>query len=361
MHDISNQKIDYSKVCPQNFQPKHVHSTTDGLCNRIREIIKGVLSILGNSLLFPIRYFGGKNWSVLGLTWRLISGQVLRSQKSWFNACFDSNYKVKLQSLMQLEGREYLKHLACACYSYMGKNEWIEGILSVVDVSNFSCDLEIKDNFLFDRKLGLKLVLLESENNEVFIAFGAYDACAALLEDKKARKEAINAQSLAIAGNYVGITPEIFKKAYQVVEQLKGKLEGKGKKVVLVGQSFGGILAQYVGLKSRVQAVCFNSIPLGAGLQWDLGERALEDTDHVIHISAENDYVSDNRALAPVDYFVNTILGFKTPGNFGKRYSIPSAYADTFSIHTHIPGSMVHFLGHDVRSKIPAVINSYRA
>jgi hypothetical protein len=45
------------------------------------------------------------------------------------------------------------------------------------------------------------------------------------------------------------------------------------------------------------------------------------------------------------------LIGIKTPGFFGKRFTIPSAYTKRHEIHTYFLGSAFQHLGLDKRTK----------
>jgi hypothetical protein len=342
------------KICSHQTSILPILPKVRPIFTKIEQVVARVVE----AFLFPARYFGGKSWSLVGLAFRLVTGQVLfdmmRNNKSFSAACFGAS--TIMQRLTQPQALESVKYLASVNYIHAGKAHWIDGVLTphashAVDASNNSGD------FFYNKALGLKVAVLESKENEILITFGAHDSLNEFLSDEKDKKKACGGQKLAIVGNYGGLVPAIYQKALELVLELKNEPRLQNKKFVLVGQSFGGSLAQYVAFKTSLEAVCINSVPLGPGLQWDIGARNLEKSDHVRHISVETDYVSDNRMLEPIDRIATHLLGFKMPGNFGRRYSIPSAYTKSSQTHSLPIGSLMKYLGHSIYAKPQILYN----
>ncbi len=300
-----------------------------------------------NVLSFPLRFFGAKNWSVLGLTVRLLTGHVFydmaKNKKCFSEACFGREQLSR--RMTQEEAYKAIRYVTCANYIHAGKDHWIDGHLRkalLEDLEGF----EKCENFYIDRKLGLKVTLLESEDNELLVTFGAHDSFNEFLPE--AKKRAGIGQRVAIVANYAGLVPELYQKSLELVQKLK-----TDKKIVLVGQSLGGSIAQYVALKSDHSAVCINSVPLGAGLQWDIGDK---EGDNVKHITVESDYVTDNKYIEPLDRIASHILGVRTPKNYGSRLTVPTAYSKGSETHCFAIGSIMKYLGHNERTKPSDVI-----
>jgi len=90
---------------------------------------------------------------------------------------------------------------------------------------------------------------------------------------------------------------------------------------------------------------------LGAGLQYDIGTSALNCADEFItHISAKGDFVSDLYKVHFVDFILQMAL-LRSPGNFGKRFTIPTAYKKSIETHEYPFGSLMKFLGKDIRTR----------
>jgi starch synthase len=181
------------------------------------------------------------------------------------------------------------------------------------------------------------------------IAFGARGSATSELQDDRQIEAIRKNQAYSGAGNFFGGNPAIYHHASKVIELIKNSRLAEGKKISLTGQSLGGSLAEYAGLRLAIPTFCFNSFPLGVGLQSELGSESLAQADkYVTHISAENDLFSDNKVSRVIDRVVN-LFGLKTPGNFGQRFSIPSAYKDTLSTHSYVLGNIMHHLDYDTR------------
>lgn len=91
-------------------------------------------------------------------------------------------------------------------------------------------------------------------------------------------------------------------------------------------------------------------MPIGAGLQHNLGEKRLSQADQwITNVSAEKDFASDS-TLARIMECALGLLHIRSPRNFGRKYSIPSAYTTPGEIHTFIMGSLAKHLGYDTRT-----------
>ena len=90
-------------------------------------------------------------------------------------------------------------------------------------------------------------------------------------------------------------------------------------------------------------------MPIGAGFQFKLGSKALSEADsYVKHLVIKGDFVSDT---SPVPDVILSGLGIRTPGNFGEKYRILSAYKESDKTHNFVLGSMMQHLGYDKRAK----------
>jgi len=67
-------------------------------------------------------------------------------------------------------------------------------------------------------------------------------------------------------------------------------------------------------------------------------------------VSVATDFVSDPRIL-PIFDRVLSLVGIRTPGNFGKRYVLPAGYERSDQIHSYIIGSLMKHLGYKDRDK----------
>lgn len=206
-----------------------------------------------------------------------------------------------------------------------------------------------------DKDTGLKVTVSVNENTkEIVLAFG--DANSLEAELKKDSRAAQLKHYQGIGANLVGMRPEIYKEAdalsNAIIQKMSQDPKYSGYQFTLAGQSLGGSLAQFVGLKNGIKAMCYNAVPLGRGLQELIGNEKLRNADlHVTHVAAETDFVSDMKGIGTLDWIASA-SGARTPGNFGKRYSIPTAYPGIQSMqatHSFVFGSAMHFLGLEKR------------
>lgn len=119
--------------------------------------------------------------------------------------------------------------------------------------------------------------------------------------------------------------PLLFQRAYDLVGALREVLDGE---MVLTGQSLGGGLASYVGLKLDLKTICFNALPLGSWVHQEVPQ--LDSERRITQVTLDTDFLSDNRFLwLP-----------------GRRLFVPTAYpGNTIETHGYIVGSLLDFLG----------------
>ena len=143
----------------------------------------------------------------------------------------------------------------------------------------------------------------------------------------------------------IGIKNPSYREATEFVEKLLNHPKIKDKKVTLVGGYLGGSYAQYVGLKLNLKTVCTNSLSIGTGLQCQIGEEKLKNAgNYVTHLVIETDFVSDIGPLKPLDY-LTSLIGIRTPRNFGRSFSVPLAYKEGPLTHCCAVGSMMKHMG----------------
>ena len=158
-------------------------------------------------------------------------------------------------------------------------------------------------------------VALIKEGDTTYVVYGALKARGGEMHAKRDLCQG--------AANILGFEPPIYKKAEQAYLRFKEEGLLDGQKVKFLGQCIGASLAQYVALKQGEEAVCLNSLGLGAWAQWDIGRDRLKRAKQTItQISVERDIVSNPPwGIRAVDFCIN-FLGLRTIGNFGKWYSI---------------------------------------
>lgn len=204
-----------------------------------------------------------------------------------------------------------------------------------------------------DRTTGLKVLISVHEGRkEVILTYGM--ASSLDMEFGKKGKKAKLYQYLGAAGNLLGDEMLLYKEANvltkEIVAEIRQEPRWEKYSIKLTGKCLGGSLAQFVGLSQELDALCTNTFPLGAGSQTLIGDDKLKQADRLItHITVTADIVSDFKGIARLDSLLCE-AGIRTPGNFGLRYEIPSAYSDWFGTHGYVFSSAMEYLGIDKNS-----------
>ncbi len=267
-----------------------------------------------------------------------------------------NNNNFKDPYLPVADAKKNLRYAAMTCASFTNDASWIEPFKirlfsaeqSDVQISNQL--LEKRKYCFFDRNTGLKIAIGEGQH-EVLIAFGAMGSAATEVaeEEKKAFLE--KQKGLATSNLYgISVVPA-YEEAANFVSEIQVHPYFRNKKIILVGQSLGGSLAQYAALKNALEAKCFNPIPLGRAHINALKQQkvSFENSNHLITIiSSEGDYATD----IPNSMIVKAVNLVATgPQLFGKKYPIPSAYKDLIENHSYFMGSLMKYIGYDIRTK----------
>ncbi len=317
-------------------------------------------------IAIPLRYFGSKNWSIPGATFRLLEQSarvVLRMQKAikWKDVFPTGNVSKAQKRLSQEEAKAYVNPLAIVSYTYNGDTSWIEPLdIRPAQLSDTECkELGIqKDKSRFiDTKTNVSFSITEQGDN-LFLSFsGAKSNWWSSLS-----KWTVNPQetkeTFATVGSMCGSCDELYQDLDKLFLRLKQSPKWNRKKWTLLGQSRGGGYAQYIALKNKQQAICFNSVPMGAGLQAEIPQEVLSNAKrYCTHLCVEGDIGNDNPYLTPFDRILST-LGIRTPGSFGHSYSIPTAYKSSTDTHNYVFGSLFSYLGYDKRCKMSEYIGS---
>ena len=189
---------------------------------------------------------------------------------------------------------------------------------------------------------GLKVLCFESlDASTRVLTFGAVNAIHEII----GKEQSPNLWN-SVVYNLVGGIPLVYEQAAQFVQHYR-KQHQNTKRLVLVGHSLGGSLASYAGMMTNVHVVAFNSLPLGAGIQQQLGARRLEDAGRwVTHVCVENDFFAENALANKVDEVLSH-MDIRTPGNWGRRVLIPAAkaYSSRREIHNYFLSSLLEFYG----------------
>ena len=306
-------------IASVSLQPtlSHSHPWTQKICvvtQKIAAIAKAFFSTLGQLLVFPLRYFGAKDWSLVGTLLPI-------DARAWFE---------KEKMLTKEEAKKLLVYPAACAGAHNQSQQWVEPF-GYKDVPTFT--------HLSKSPLGISVFQKE---NEVIIAFSSIKTAGI-----SALKEPL---MQAVLANCLGIIPKLYVDACEETKKILESRQIKGKKVTLTGHCSGGSMASYVGLKLSVPTVTVNSFPLGAGLQWDLGREKLQNAHRFVHhVFAEKEWTNGT----PILNLLNRIFSFvslRLPGNFGKKSLVVSAYKDSANRHIYILGSFMHHIGFSART-----------
>lgn len=291
------------------------------------------------------------------------------------------SYHFEMEKLTPEQTKPHLRYMSLAGYAHTPKRDLIEpfgykpmdpesiglnlsdlpGKVEILEgsvVNNKTKETTKTEKCFVDRNTGLKiLVSANPDKKEIVLAFG--DMNSLIPELKEGSKKAQRQHQHAVWSNFGGKS-ELYQQADEVANEIIKSIsqdpEYQDYKITLVGQSLGGGLAQYVGLRNGIPAMCYNAVPLGRGHQELIGDEKLKKADLLItHLSAETDYASDPRGIGMID-FALCASGIRTPGNFGKRTSIPTAYpgvSEMQKTHAFHFGSAMQHIGLDKRT-LPA-------
>ncbi len=261
--------------------------------------------------------------------------EVIRFPTRYFGAKIRSAYPTK--ELTNSETLLFLKHVSVARAVRSGDERWISPLGFAMTGYNF-----------IDIHTGLQVAVTESKD-EVIVGFGARGWDGGSLTEEKDMSTYKNTQLGVLAGNPLGFTPRCYEQASELFQDIQKQYSHK--KISISGICYGGAIASYVALQNRVSAFCFNSYTLGAGLQQAIGEEKLKMADHLItHLSTKDDLVSDNKFLQLFDRALS-FLGIKTPGRFGRRFTIPRHYSGVWENHIHVYATMMHHMGYPTSTK----------
>jgi dienelactone hydrolase len=261
---------------------------------------------------------------------------------------FGSGYHHSFEkTLTPTEVKPYLPYASAAGFIYSTNPSYVLSGWECIppETLNLTSEsVEARDKCFFDPDSGFKVTLLQ-KRNEVIVCVGAIEA----QEQEKARSPKYQ-KAKNIAQSILGVMPPVYKQALAFAKKIQACPQFAGKKLTLTGQCYGGAIASYLALKTKLPAVCLNSFPLGAGVQYDIGKDVLSEADkYVTHISSRHDFLTDLPFYTPMDLAVSA-LGIRAPGSFGRKYLIPTAYSDPLMSHAYILSSVLQHLGYDKRA-----------
>lgn len=327
--------------------------------------IKKVATVIFEHFLWivsvPTRYMGSKSWSLPGILIRFpyvgIKHLLHKNLPNTFaEELFGTGYhRFGHSTLTKQELKPFLKYACMAASVHSSDPDWVKlfgyTLISPKEMSlpGLPQSVEARENCFFNPRTGLKMALYQKDD-QLLIGFGVItggDSEAVNDADKKRLRDSL--LNVAIA-NIAGIQPSLFDDANELFLLVKEHQKIRDKKITLVGQCFGASLTSYLALQHQIKGICMNPLPIGVGVQYKLGsDRLMQADKYLTHICAKGDYTSDQPLpLNILDTFVN-FIGFRTPGNFGKKVHIPSAYEKGWDTHRFMIGSMMAYLGYNNR------------
>ncbi len=314
LYHLANRNSQYSETHPQ--------MSTISIVDRVTLIAYDAIKTLVELISFPFRYIGTK----FGLRYQFF--------------CYNTIPKNELLRKMDL--------VYSTAASYHSTKDSMEdlgyNIISPSSINVKDKQLEKKETCFFDPLSGLKVSIFEN-NNSIIVALGTLNSHKSELSDPKHIKDLYVQMRSSGVTNLLGFKPKIYSQVDEFFSTLILDPHLKGKEITLTGHCFGGSLASYVALKHGKKAFCINSLPLGAGLQQDIGKKRLKTApEHITQVSIQNDWLTDSYIAKIFDIFLSSIF-IKTPGRFGKKTFIPSAFKDSKNSHNRIVSSCKSHLG----------------
>jgi hypothetical protein len=322
--------------------------------NKVSKAALAALKHLASFFLFPTRYLGAKDWSLPGV---VIKSPYYLFKKLFGGDCsglIGRSYHRRFEKKVTYQEAKHLLPYVAASVGAHCQDKYLTPLscknINPHTLKNIPSDFSVFDSCLLDFSLGVKISIIEKDSSEIILAFGAKNSADYLFtNDLAMQKKVKKKQDTAIGKNLSGLTPKSYTNATRNIQQLLLEPYFQNKKITLTGTCFGGSIAQFVALKLNLSAVCFNSLQLGQGLQDHLGCKALSHADEYIrHISVKTDFLNDNLVCNLANH-VLSLIGIKTPGNFGRQYYIPTAYKDSSKSHTFVLGSFMKYLGFNER------------
>ena len=330
-----------------NHQSVYPPTINRNLFSYVTNVIHKTTDIFVSVISFPTRYFGSKSWGIA-----LLKGRLKIYKKE--------GYHHNLTPISQQEARHYVRYAAATAAIPKNDEAWTipfgYALLSPktlpLQQPKLPSGIQTTDEYFFDRSSGLKVSLFRNaKTNETIVCFGAIGSPTHELGPTNENFWLIRWQYIQMFASSLGAKMSIFDEAAQLCSAIKSAIpEGHIK---LVGMCMGGALAQYAGLQTATETLCFNSLSIGAGLQQAIGDEKLALADrYITHISCKKDWASGEHTILTLIDRIFCAIGVRTPGNFGRHYSIPSAsaYKTAKQIHDYLFGSIVSYLGYHYRT-----------
>lgn len=123
----------------------------------------------------------------------------------------------------------------------------------------------------------------------------------------------------------IGGVPKMHSQALALTKIIQEKLVTEGKSLDLTGHSMSGGIANYVGLKLNLPAVCYNAAALGRACLKDIGETELENLKKQTHIRLEGDFATHPSVTRKLMAFFTLGKNNYVPRNIGVIYEIKTS------------------------------------
>ncbi len=342
-----------SSVCNLIYINIHdIRVKINEILEKVKNFALAIFKVIKTTVTYPLRLLGAKTFSIPGLLFRLPI-VAARHLKGWNDPlrsfrddllCDRGYHRFDYIDIDAEEAKKQILYACAAGAMQKSKHKWLEPFgYKPIKTSDYGVGLTTNDNYiLFDKETGLKIAVYQN-GDKILMAFGAFGSHFTEFSDDKAKERSdlhfnMGANSLL---SIFGRIPDIFLKADKFVKALMKSEEFKNKHITLTGQSLGGSLASYVALKRQIPGVSLNAMPLGPGLQQKIGDENLQNADNVLtQVIADKDFMSDLPTIVGVLDIGVSALGFKTPGNFGKKYHVDSIYDGKIDNHFFILGSL---------------------
>lgn len=333
------------------------------LVEQIKKIAIAIFQTVKEIVTFPARYLGAKTWSIPGIILRtpvLLFKRIFFHEPLTKRAFLGSGYHYSNGPQLSIEEtKQMLRYAAFGLLPFRyEQDKWAEPYAAkivapsalAVDLATIPGNVTTNSHAFLDRKNQFKAMVVE-DANEMVVAFGPMHSHWHDNFDEKAGKKYANRHLRSVFANFAGMSPLYYQQADAIVEQLKKIAQEKNKRLVVTGQSLAGSIASYVSLKHQIKGVCFNAVQLGAGLQREIGDDRLANAERFLtQISISNDLVSQCPGIAAVDRILSG-AGVRTPGNFGRRFLVPSAFKGMRAAHDYPVKSMMKHIGYHEDTK----------
>lgn len=134
-------------------------------------------------------------------------------------------------------------------------------------------------------------------------------------------------QMLSSVKQFLGIggVPKMHSQALELANIIQEKLATEGKTLELTGDSMGGGIANYVGLKLKLPSVCYNAAALGRACLKDIGATELGNLKQQIHIRLKGNFATNPSTTRLLTAFFTLGINTHAPRNIGAIYEIKTS------------------------------------